>query len=137
MNLNGQDWGEVRVLLKPLKTYERIIRTLILEIGLDVQVVFKKKKPTGAAAHSEQAVNAALRAGQPVDTVKKYAAGTNKAKAAPVKDAAKLDRETEELHHERYQILLLNSYIATASSLLTISSQRRRFFVYLRVRSPC
>eukprot|EP00884_Botryococcus_braunii_P011978 jgi/Botrbrau1/20781/Bobra.0156s0012.1 len=74
MNLNGQDWGEV---------------------------VFKKKKPTGAAAHSEQAVNAALRAGQPVETVKKYAAGTNKAKAAPVKDAAKLDRETEELHHDR------------------------------------
>lgn len=111
MNLNGQDWGEVR--------FEHCFPSISLDFVVSwksseqlscimscVQVVFKKKKPTGAAAHSEAAVNAALRAGQPVETVKKFAAGTNKAKAAPVKDAAKLDRETEELHHERYCCLL-------------------------------
>ena len=48
-----------------------------------------------------RAVNAALRTGN-VETVKKFTAGTNRAGAAgPVKDAAKLDRETEELSHER------------------------------------
>jgi hypothetical protein len=38
-----------------------------------------------------------------VDTVKKHAAGVNRAHGAAgsVKDAAKLDRETEELSHER------------------------------------
>lgn len=74
MNLQGQDWGEV---------------------------VLKKKRPTGADGKSQQAINAALRAGETVETVKKFAAGTNKAKSAPTKDAAKLDRETEELHHDK------------------------------------
>ena len=34
-----------------------------------------------------------------VETVKKFAAGSNKTNAG--KDVAKLDRETEELHHDR------------------------------------
>ena len=34
-----------------------------------------------------------------VETVKKFAAGSNKTGAG--QDAAKLDRETEELHHDR------------------------------------
>ena len=48
-----------------------------------------------------KALQAALRAGQ-VDAVKKFG-GANKAHGAAgaVKDAAKLDRETEELSHER------------------------------------
>jgi hypothetical protein len=37
-----------------------------------------------------------------VDAVKKHAAGSNRAHGVgPGKDAAKLDRETEELSHER------------------------------------
>jgi hypothetical protein len=52
-------------------------------------------------AHTPQALQAALRAGQ-VDAVKKHAAGSNRAHGVgPGKDAAKLDRETEELSHER------------------------------------
>ena len=49
-----------------------------------------------------QALQAALRAGQ-VEAVKKFG-GANKAHGAAgaTKDAAKLDRETEELSHERY-----------------------------------
>lgn len=66
-----------------------------------LQVVLSKKRPTGADGKSQKAVNAALRAGESVETVKKFAAGTNKAKSAPTKDAAKLDRETEELHHDK------------------------------------
>ncbi len=38
-----------------------------------------------------------------MDTVKKFGAGANKTTGAG-KDAAKLDRETEELHHERYDL---------------------------------
>lgn len=65
------------------------------------QVVLTKKRPTTKEATSKSAVNAALRSGN-VETVKKFTAGTNRAGAAgPVKDAAKLDRETEELSHER------------------------------------
>lgn len=73
MNLQGQDWGEV---------------------------VIRKKKPTAAQAQTESAVNAARRQGAPIDTVKKYSAGVNKTTGTG-KDAAKLDRETEETHHER------------------------------------
>ena len=50
---------------------------------------------------TSQALQAALRAGQ-VEAVKKHG-GANKAHGAAgaTKDAAKLDRETEELSHER------------------------------------
>lgn len=65
------------------------------------QVVLTKKRPTTKEATSRAAVNAALRTGN-VETIKKFAGGSNKSGAAgPVKDAAKLDRETEELSHER------------------------------------
>lgn len=38
-----------------------------------------------------------------MDTLKKFGAGANKTTGVG-KDAAKLDRETEELHHERYDL---------------------------------
>ncbi|KAH9488638.1 Endothelial differentiation- factor 1 [Bulinus truncatus] len=48
---------------------------------------------------SKQAVNSALRTGADVETSKKFAGGQNKQISAN-KNTAKLDRETEELHHE-------------------------------------
>uniref|UniRef100_A0A0B6ZJN6 HTH cro/C1-type domain-containing protein n=1 Tax=Arion vulgaris TaxID=1028688 RepID=A0A0B6ZJN6_9EUPU len=48
---------------------------------------------------SKQAVNSALRSGTEVETNKKFAGGQNKQISAN-KNTAKLDRETEELHHE-------------------------------------
>lgn len=42
-----------------------------------------------------------------VETVKKFAAGSNKTGAG--QDAAKLDRETEELHHDRSALQLSSS----------------------------
>ncbi|KAG2469757.1 EDF1 factor, partial [Polypterus senegalus] len=47
-----------------------------------------------------QAVAAAQRRGEEVETTKKWAAGQNKQHVV-TKNTAKLDRETEELHHER------------------------------------
>ena len=65
-------------------------------------VVIRKKAPSGAgAAKDKSAVAAAVRSGAEVESVKKYAAGSNRAATGAPKDAAKLDRETEELHHER------------------------------------
>ncbi|XP_005103567.1 endothelial differentiation-related factor 1 [Aplysia californica] len=48
---------------------------------------------------SKQAVNSAMRTGTDVETSKKFAGGQNKQLSAN-KNTAKLDRETEELHHE-------------------------------------
>ena len=73
MNLQGQDWNDV---------------------------VIRKKKPTASEAQTSKAVNAARASGAEVETVKKFSAGKNINTAAG-KDAAKLDRETEELQHDR------------------------------------
>merc|ERR1712189_152991 len=63
-------------------------------------VTYLKKKPISAKeARSQQAINAAMRKGTGVDTEKKYTAATNKQHTAS-RDTAKLDRETEELHHK-------------------------------------
>lgn len=48
---------------------------------------------------SKQAVNSAMRTGADIETSKKFTAGQNKQSSAS-KNTAKLDRETEELHHE-------------------------------------
>lgn len=74
MNLQGQDWNDV---------------------------IIRKKKPTAGEAQTSKAVNAARASGAEVETVKKFSAGKN-VNAGPSKDAAKLDRETEELHHDRW-----------------------------------
>ncbi len=64
-------------------------------------VVIRKRAPTAGAAKDKSAVAAAVRSGAEVETQKKFAAGSNKAATGAPKDAAKLDRETEELHHDR------------------------------------
>lgn len=63
------------------------------------EVIIRKKPQTAAAASSKDVVNEAMRKGAAVETVKKFSAGSNKTGAG--QDAAKLDRETEELHHDR------------------------------------
>lgn len=76
MAYNGQDWNDV-----------------VLRKG--------GAKGGGAGqAKSATAVNAALRSGAEVATVKKFNAGSNSNTGAGM-NAAKLDRETEELSHER------------------------------------
>ena len=64
-------------------------------------MVIRKKKPTASEQQTDKAVNAARASGAPVETVKKFTAGKNASAAGGSKDAAKLDRETEELHHDR------------------------------------
>ncbi|XP_065180875.1 endothelial differentiation-related factor 1-like [Sycon ciliatum] len=66
----------------------------------DTVTYLRAKPKTGQAARSQQAVNSAQRHGLDVDTQKKYAAGTNKQQGKGA-DTSKLDRETEELHHDR------------------------------------
>lgn len=63
-------------------------------------VTVLRKKGSAAQSKSKQAVTAAQRRGEDVETTKKWAAGQNKQHVV-TKNTAKLDRETEELHHER------------------------------------
>ncbi|KAF2303905.1 hypothetical protein GH714_024355 [Hevea brasiliensis] len=57
-------------------------------------VVLRKSKPRAQDLRDHKAVNQALRSGAPVQTIKKFDAGSNK-KAATVVNARKLDEETE------------------------------------------
>eukprot|EP00745_Piridium_sociabile_P008563 TRINITY_DN157912_c0_g1_i1.p1 TRINITY_DN157912_c0_g1~~TRINITY_DN157912_c0_g1_i1.p1 ORF type:complete len:145 (-),score=41.20 TRINITY_DN157912_c0_g1_i1:290-724(-) len=52
---------------------------------------------------SKQAVTSAMRTGGDIETSKKFSAGQNKQQSA-AKNTAKLDRETEELHHEHVSL---------------------------------
>ncbi|KAM4532141.1 endothelial differentiation-related factor 1 homolog isoform 1-T1 [Fundulus diaphanus] len=70
------------------------------ESDWDTVTVLRKKGPTAAQAKSKQAITAAQRRGEDVETSKKWSAGQNKQHLV-TKNTAKLDRETEELHHER------------------------------------
>ncbi|XP_038150845.1 endothelial differentiation-related factor 1 homolog [Cyprinodon tularosa] len=70
------------------------------ESDWDTVTVLRKKGPTAAQAKSKQAITAAQRRGEDVETAKKWSAGQNKQHLV-TKNTAKLDRETEELHHER------------------------------------
>ncbi|KAI8120830.1 Endothelial differentiation-related factor 1 like protein [Lucilia cuprina] len=66
----------------------------------DTVTVLRKKAPKAGALKTEAAINAARRQGVQVDTQQKYGAGTNK-QHVTTKNTAKLDRETEELRHEK------------------------------------
>jgi len=69
--------------------------------GWDTEVtVLRKRAPKSGALKSQQAVAAAQRQGLEVTTDKKWAAGSNKQHVIS-KNTAKLDRETEELHHDK------------------------------------
>nr|XP_031306835.1 endothelial differentiation-related factor 1 [Camelus dromedarius] len=70
------------------------------ESDWDTVTVLRKKGPTAAQAKTQQAILAAQRRGEDVETSKKWAAGQNKQHSI-TKNTAKLDRETEELHHDR------------------------------------
>ena len=75
-------------------------------------VVIRKKAPKAGTVNKDKVVNDALRAGAQIEAVKKFGAGANKVTGAG-KDAAKLDRETEELHHDRCVALLFDSPLKT------------------------
>ncbi|KAK2712942.1 endothelial differentiation-related factor 1 homolog [Artemia franciscana] len=66
----------------------------------DTVTVIHKRLPKGTTAKSEQVVNAARRTGAAIDTQVKYGAATNKHPVTTL-NTAKLDRETEELKHEK------------------------------------
>ncbi|XP_043575751.1 endothelial differentiation-related factor 1 homolog isoform X1 [Chiloscyllium plagiosum] len=73
------------------------------ESDWDTVTVLRKKGPSAAQAKSKQAVTLAQRRGEDVETTKKWSAGQNKQHTI-TKNTAKLDRETEELHHERVSL---------------------------------
>eukprot|EP01134_Creolimax_fragrantissima_P000538 CFRG0538T1 len=67
----------------------------------DWDTVVLRKKPTRSAdAKKGSAINAALRSGQGVDTSQRFGGAGNRQHQSS-KDTAKLDRETEELHHDK------------------------------------
>ncbi|XP_034048246.1 endothelial differentiation-related factor 1 homolog [Thalassophryne amazonica] len=70
------------------------------ECDWDTVTVLRKKGPTAAQAKSKQAITAAQRRGEELETTKKWTAGQNRQHYV-TKNTAKLDRETEELHHDR------------------------------------
>uniref|UniRef100_A0A673IC40 Endothelial differentiation-related factor 1 homolog n=1 Tax=Sinocyclocheilus rhinocerous TaxID=307959 RepID=A0A673IC40_9TELE len=63
-------------------------------------VTVLRKKGSAAQSKSKQAILSAQRKGEAVETSKKWAAGQNKQHVV-TKNTAKLDRETEELSHQR------------------------------------
>lgn len=69
------------------------------EADWDEVTYLRKRAPKASQLRSQQAINAAQRSGTAIETSKKFSAGQNKQHAA-AKNTAKLDRETEELHHE-------------------------------------
>lgn len=69
------------------------------EAGWDDVTYIRKRQPKSGQLKTQQALSSAQRAGVAIDTSKKYAGGQNKQHSA-AKNTAKLDRETEELHHE-------------------------------------
>lgn len=69
----------------------------------DSVTVLRKKPPKASAMKSQQAINAAQKQGIPIETNKKYNAATNKHTGTTL-NTTKLDRETEELHHNTVAI---------------------------------
>lgn len=66
----------------------------------DKVTVLRKKIPQSSQLKTESAVNQARRQGVAIDTQQKYGAGSNK-QHVTTKNTAKLDRETEELKHDK------------------------------------
>ncbi|KAL0280503.1 UNVERIFIED_CONTAM: hypothetical protein PYX00_001772 [Menopon gallinae] len=65
--------------------------------------ILRKKPPKASAMKSEQAINAARRQGAVIETQQKYGGGQNKQHVVSM-NVAKLDRETEELKHEKINL---------------------------------
>ncbi|KAL5012147.1 hypothetical protein ScPMuIL_010698 [Solemya velum] len=70
------------------------------EADWDEVTYIRKRQPKASQMRTQQAVNAAQRQGLDIETNKKYSAGQNK-QLSSSKNTAKLDRETEELHHDK------------------------------------
>ncbi|XP_075912274.1 endothelial differentiation-related factor 1 isoform X2 [Petromyzon marinus] len=66
----------------------------------DTVTVLRKRGSTTAQSKSKAAVTTAMRKGEDVETSKKWSAGQNRQHVTH-RNTAKLDRETEELHHDR------------------------------------
>jgi len=65
-------------------------------------VTWQKTKPTGAKAADPKVVNQARRAGDEIETEKKFLGGQNRTtKGALCPNSAKLEAETENFRHER------------------------------------
>jgi len=79
---------------------EHILGKKMAESDWDTVTVLRKKGPTAAQSKSKQAITAAQRRGEELETTKKWSAGQNKQHLV-TKNTANLDRETEELHHQR------------------------------------
>lgn len=69
----------------------------------DTVTVLRKKPQKASQLKTEQAVNQARRQGAQVETSTKYGAATNKQHGTSM-NTAKLDRETEELKHDRITV---------------------------------
>ena len=66
----------------------------------EATVIGNRGAGRGSAAKSSSAINAARRRGDAVATEQKYGAGQNKHSVTSM-NTAKLDRETEELKHDK------------------------------------
>ncbi|KAL7633759.1 UNVERIFIED_CONTAM: hypothetical protein RMT77_015713 [Armadillidium vulgare] len=73
------------------------------ESDWDTVTVLRKRPQKASQLKTEQAVNQARRTGQKVETCQKYGAATNKQHQTSL-NTAKLDRETEELKHEKITV---------------------------------
>ena len=87
------------------------------------EVTIGKKVSTRDGKGTKE-INTAFRTGVSIDTTEKYGATTNK-QSAPLKNTTKLDKETEELKHERVS-KEFSKYVITMNELLTI--KRRSSF---------
>lgn len=70
------------------------------EADWDEVTYLRKRQPKASQLKSQKAVNAAQRSGGEIETTKKWTAAQNKQHSA-ARNTAKLDRETEELHHDK------------------------------------
>lgn len=71
----------------------------------DVVTILHRRGPAQKTLRKTAELNAAQRRGAKIETTKKAMAGGNKQHFA-VKNTARLDEETEELHHERVSLTL-------------------------------
>jgi len=69
----------------------------------DTVTYLRKKQPKTGQLKSQQAINSAQRQGLDIETTKKFNAATNKQHKTTL-NTTKLDRETEELHHDKVGI---------------------------------
>lgn len=73
------------------------------ESDWDTVTYLRKKQPKANQLRSQQAINLAQRQGLEIETTKKFNAATNKQHKTTL-NTSKLDRETEELHHDKVGI---------------------------------